>query len=106
MATTIRKRFRTRDKLDAPAGQCLKLLLQTGCCLNEIAMLSRSEVDGNIITIPEARSKNRLPHMIVLPSLALDILQSVSTSTDLYFTGKRGRPLGPWTASRRRSTST
>src|SRR5262249_51507634 len=84
------------DKLDAPAGQCLKLLLLTGCRLNEIAMLSRAEVNGDTITIPEARSKNRLPHMIPLPPLALDILQSVKTSGDLYFTGKRGKPLGPW----------
>jgi integrase len=92
----IKKFWRACDALDAPAGQCLKLLLLTGCRLNEIAMLSRAEVDGNMITIPTARSKNKLPHMIPLPSLALDILNSVKTSGDLYFTGKRDKPLGPW----------
>jgi integrase len=84
------------DKLEAPAGQCLRLLLLTGARLNEIAMLARAEVDGNVITIPSARSKNKLPHMIPLPPLALEILQSVNTPGDLYFVGKRGRPLGPW----------
>ena len=64
--------------------------------LNEIAMLSRAEVDGNTITIPSARSKNKLPHMVPLPPLALEILNSVNTSTDLYFTTKRGKPLAPW----------
>jgi integrase len=92
----IKKFWRACDALDAPAGQCLKLLLLTGCRLNEIAMLSRAEVDGNMITIPAARSKNKLPHMIPLPSLALDILNSVKTSGDLYFTGQSGLPLGPW----------
>jgi integrase len=92
----IKKFWRACDALDAPAGQCLKLLLLTGCRLNEIAMLSRAEVDGDTVTIPSARSKNKLPHMIPLPPLALDILNSVATSTDLYFTGKRGKPLGPW----------
>jgi integrase len=92
----IVKFWRACDALDAPAGQCLKLLLLTGCRLNEIAMLARAEVDGDTITIPSARSKNKLAHMVPLPPLARDILHSVKTSTDLYFTGKRGKPLGPW----------
>jgi integrase len=92
----IKKFWTACDALDAPAGQCLKLLLLTGCRLNEIALLSRAEVDGDTITIPSTRSKNKLPHMIPLPPLALDILSSVKTSGDLYFTGKRGKPLGPW----------
>ena len=92
----IVKFWHATDKLDAPAGQALKLLLLTGCRLNEIAMLSRAEVDGNTITIPSHRSKNKLAHVIPLPPLALDILQSVKTTGDLYFTGKSGKPLGPW----------
>jgi integrase len=92
----IKKFWTACDKLDAPAGQCLKLLLLTGCRLNEIAMLARAEVDGNTITIPSARSKNKLAHVIPLPPLALEILQSVQTNGDLYFTGKSGRPIGPW----------
>jgi len=59
-------------------------------------MLSRTEVDGHTITIPSAKTKNKLPHMLPLPPLARDILQSVKTQTDLYFTGKRGKPIGPW----------
>ena len=92
----IKKFWNACDKLDAPAGQCLKLLLLTGCRLNEIAKLSRGEVDGDTVTIPSARSKNKLPHMIPLPPLALDILNSVKTSGDHYFTGKRGKQIGPW----------
>jgi integrase len=92
----IKRFWAACDALPQPAGQCLKLLLLTGCRLNEIALLSRAEVDGDTITIPSSRSKNRLPHMIPLPPLALDILHSVKTSGDLYFTGKSGKPLGPW----------
>jgi integrase len=92
----IKKFWTACDKIDAPAGQCLKLLLLTGARLNEIALLSRAEIDGNTITIPAGRSKNRLPHSIQLPSLALEILRSVQTKGDLVFTGKSGKPLGPW----------
>jgi integrase len=68
----IKRFWSACDKLDAPAGQCLKLLLLTGCRLNEIAMLSRrTEVDDDTITIPSARSKNKLPHMIPLSPLAV-----------------------------------
>jgi integrase len=84
------------DKLDAPAGHCLKLLLLTGCRLNEIAMLARAEVDGSAITIPTHRSKNKLAHVVPLPPLALDILNSINTAGDLYFVSKSGKPLGPW----------
>lgn len=92
----IVKFWRACDQLDEPARQCLRLLLLTGARLNEIARLSRAEVEGNAISIPAARSKNKLPHVIPLPPLADEILRSVKTTTDLYFTGKSGRPIGPW----------
>ena len=93
----IVKFWRACDHVDEPARQCLRLLLLTGCRLNEIAMLSRGEVDANgAITIPAARSKNKLPHIVPLPPVAVAILKSVKTNGDLYFTGKSGRPVGPW----------
>src|SRR5262249_48943862 len=65
----IVKFWKATDTLAAPAGQCLKLLLLTGCRLNEIAMLARAEVDGSTITIPTARSKNKLAHVVPLAPL-------------------------------------
>ena len=92
----IVKFWRACDHVDEPARQVLRLLLLTGARLNEIAGLSRREVDENVITIPSDRSKNKLPHVIPLPASALAILKSVKTTTDLYFTGQRGRLVGPW----------
>jgi integrase len=83
-------------KLDEPARQCLRLLLLTGCRLNEIAMLSRGEVADNTVTIPVSRSKNKLPHVVPLPPAAVAILRSVKTGGDLFFISKSGRPIGPW----------
>jgi integrase len=98
----IVKFWRACDQIDEPARQVLRLLILTGARLNEIAMLLRGEVADNIITIPAARSKNKLPHVIPLPPSALSILRSVKTSGDFYFVGKSGRPIGPWSRIKRK----
>lgn len=91
------------DTLSEPAGQCLKLLLLTGARLNEIARLSRSEVDNKArtATVPESRSKNHRAHVVPLSPLAWDILQSVNSSTEFYFTAPGGKPLATWSRIKR-----
>ena len=85
-------------KAGEPASQCLKLLLLTGCRLNEIAGLRRAEIsdNGRTATIPGSRSKNKRPHVLPLPRLAQDILRSVQTTGDLVFTTERGKPVSSW----------
>ena len=57
-------------------GALLKLLLLTGCRLNEVARMRRAELsdDGAVWTIPGARTKNHRVHVVPLPPLARDIL--------------------------------
>jgi integrase len=66
----------------------LKLLLLTGCRLNEVAGMRRSELsdDGATWHIPGARTKNKRPHIVPLPSLARDLIASVGGDGDLIFT--------------------
>ena len=56
-----------------------KLLLLTGCRLNEIARMTRDELSDEIATLrlPGTRTKNGLPHNVPLPPLARDIIASM-----------------------------
>ena len=66
------------DKL-AIYGPLLKVLLLTGCRLNEVVGMCREELseDGTVWTIPKTRTKNHLAHTVPLPKLARDIIASV-----------------------------
>ena len=69
-----------------PRGPLLKLLLLTGCRLSEVAGSRRSELsgDGETWTIPGQRTKNGLVHIVPLPPLARDLIETVpNVGTDL-----------------------
>ena len=53
-------------------GPLFKLLLLTGCRLNEVAGMRRSELsdDFSTWTIPGERTKNDRPHVVPLPPMA------------------------------------
>ena len=69
-------------------GQLLKLLLLTGCRLNEVAGMRCSELsdDGATWNIPGSRTKNRRPHIVPLPPLAREMIAATVGATDLIFT--------------------
>src|SRR5262249_19198042 len=67
----------TTDRVGEPFGAALKLLLVTGARLNEVAGMTRAELnDEGLWSIPGARTKNKRPHIIPLPPLARDIVAS------------------------------
>jgi len=83
----------------------LKLLLLTGCRLNEVAGMCRSELSDNngaTWTIPGTRTKNRRVHTVPLPPLARDLLASVSTEGDLVFTTNGSTPVSGWSKIKNR----
>jgi integrase len=67
------------DKVGEPFGQLLKLLLLTGCRLNEVAAMRLGELSEDRATwsLPSQRTKNGRPHVVPLPPLARTILTSV-----------------------------
>jgi integrase len=99
----IKKFWIACEKIGEPASQCLKLLLLTGCRLNEIAQLRRSEINDKdrTATIPSNRVKNKKSFVLPLSPMAWNILQSVQTKGDLFFTTERGKPIGPWSRIKR-----
>lgn len=85
------------DTMSEPVGQCLKLLLLTGCRRDEIGKLRRTEISADgTVTIPASRSKNKKPHVIPLPPLARDILRSVRSNGNFVFASERGKPVAAW----------
>ncbi|MBR1296660.1 site-specific integrase [Bradyrhizobium sp. AUGA SZCCT0042] len=64
-----------RTEFSAP----LKLLLLTGCRLNEVAGMTWGELSDNCMTwnIPGGRTKNGRPHLVPLAPLAQEILAGV-----------------------------
>jgi integrase len=80
---------------DDDFGKIVKLLVLTGARRNEISFLRWSEISGNTITIPRSRAKNGVELKLILPPLAMQILESVPRRGDCVF-GKNGRGYSRW----------
>ncbi len=97
--------WRACDAAGEPFGQALKLLLLTGCRLSEVADMRRAELsdDGKTWTIPGTRSKNGRPHVVSLPPLAREIIDSVRTIEGGHvFTTTGKTPISGWSKVKRR----
>jgi integrase len=85
--------WKTTDELTEPFGAMFKLLLLTGCRLREIAKMRRADLseDGETLTVPGARTKNRRPHVVPLAPLARDILTNIKQTSAEYVFSTTGR---------------
>ncbi|WP_377828814.1 tyrosine-type recombinase/integrase [Bradyrhizobium lupini] len=92
------------DKAYGPFGQALKLLLLTGCRLNEVAGMRRSELsdDGQTWTIPGHRTKNHRTHVVPLSKLTQELLQEVATDGEIVFTTNGTTPVSGWSKTKKR----
>jgi integrase len=60
-----------------PYHQLLRFLLLTGVRLEEACGMSRTEVQGDVWTIPAERMKAKDPHVVPLSAAALEVLRRV-----------------------------
>jgi integrase len=83
-------------------GRISRLLILTGARRGEIGQLVRSEVVGDVMTIPGERTKPKRPLVQTLPVPALEILQSIpqQEGRDFYF-GVRGRGYSCWSTGKK-----
>jgi integrase len=93
--------WKAADGAGEPFGQLLKLLLLTGCRLNEVAGMTRGELaeDGAIWSIPGKRTKNGRPHAVPLAPLARKILSSIKpieSAAGFIFTTTGRTPVSGW----------
>jgi len=86
------------DKANQPFGPLLKVLLLTGCRLNEVAGMRRSELSDDLATwtIPGHRSKNHLAHVVPLSKVAQKVLESLDAGGDLIFSTTGNTPVSGW----------
>jgi len=100
----IAKLWRATDELGSPFGPVIKLLLLTGCRLNEIAGLRREEVGADTLAIPGGRTKNRRAHTVPLSRAAQEVLTRVKRlpGTELVFSTTLTTPISGWSRAKRR----
>jgi len=90
------------DKVGIIIGSYAKMLILTLCRRDELRLMRRSEIATNgIWIIPAERMKGmkgkKVPHLIPLPQLALDILTKIPRvgDSDLVFTNDGKRAIAP-----------
>jgi integrase len=96
----IARFWRATDAAGEPFGGLLKLLLLTGCRLNEVAGMKHGEIDddGTQWLIPGERTKNHRAHVVPLPPVARDILQGVERieRCEFVFSTTGRSPVSGW----------
>jgi integrase len=102
----IMKFWKATDAAGEPFGPLLKLLLLTGCRLNEVAGMHDEELseDNAQWTIPGNRTKNHRPHAVPLPPLARELLAGVDRieGSRYVFTTTGRSPVSGWTKIKNR----
>jgi hypothetical protein len=80
------------------------LLLLTGCRLNEVAGMRRSELSDDLHTwtLSGDRTKNHRTHVVPLPQAARELLASVDTDGDIVFTTNGKTPVSGWSKTKKR----
>jgi integrase len=90
---------------DDDFGRIIKLLALTGQRQMEIAGLHRSELQGDGIALPEARTKNNRAHFVPMPPAAWAIIEEQLRQQDPtrdYIFGRRGPgPFANWGKSKK-----
>ncbi len=96
----IIKFWRAADAAGQPFDAALKLLLLTGCRLNEVTGMRREELneDGTQWTIPGTRTKNHRPHVVPLLPSARSLIARVGRieGSDFVFTTTGQSPVSGW----------
>jgi integrase len=87
-ATEIVAFWSAANELGDPYAPMLKLLLLTGCRLNEVARMRRAELstDGEIWTIPGNRTKNKRTHVVPLAPRARELIATLPSEREIVFT--------------------
>src|SRR5262245_23437137 len=89
--------WKATEQIGGSFGAIYKVLVLTGCRLNEIAQMKWAELSDDFATLklPAERVKNKTPHDVPLSPMARDVIAAVPriAGSDFVFTSPRtGRP--------------
>jgi len=91
----IRRLWLACGEIGDPARACVRLLLLTGQRHSEVTGMRRSEIIGDLWTLPPARTKNKKTHTIPLSRQALTLIEAVpEIAGDYVFSTTGNAPLG------------
>ena len=92
------------EEMGYPYGKAFQLLILTGTRRDEIGCLRWSEVNGGIVKLPGARTKNKEPHVVPLSAPARAILELLPRieGSDFVFTMTGRRGLSAWSREKAR----
>jgi integrase len=111
----IKALWKACETIGYPAGPAVQLLLLTGQRRTEVFEMRRSEITGDLWTIPGERVKNKREHAIPLTAQAMAIIEAAPVIGDYVFSAGSGnyrlgsmshskdkfdaimRPKTPWT---------
>ena len=96
--------WRGAARLGWPFGPALQLLALTGARREEIGALRWSEIRGDQIELPGARTKNGQAHVIPLSKMASAIIAKLPriAESEFVFTTTGAKPVSGWAAAKAR----
>jgi integrase len=106
--TEIAALWQALQAMGAPMGAFMRLGLVTGQRRTEIASLEWSEIDleARLWTIPPAKSKNRLAHLVPLSPLAIAIIESLQGIDDRFaFSTRPGTRISGFSKAKSRAVT-
>jgi integrase len=89
------------DAIGDPAGTCIKVLLLTGQRRSEVAGMRRSEISGDLWTIPPQRVKNAKRHDVPLSRQVFDLIENMPDLGNHVFGMSGSAPLGHFDHAKR-----
>jgi integrase len=108
-AAEIKQFWKAADRGAEPVAVLLKLLLLTGCRLNEVVGMRWAELnDDGTWLIPGERTKNHRPHLVPLSPLARSLLASAKPieGCPFVFSTTGSTPVSGWQRIKARLDST
>lgn len=94
--TELASVWKAADKIAAPYGVAVRLLILTGARREEIGRLRWDEIKDNAIHLEGERTKNGAPHIIPLSVPAAVTINSIRRNGDFVFTISGSVPIQNW----------
>ena len=90
--------WKAAEATAAPFGPIVQMLMLTGQRREEVGAMAWDELSADLATwtIPGIRTKNGLPHIVLLPEPARALLTGKARTDGLVFPGEAGKPFGNW----------
>jgi integrase len=89
--------WKATEQIGGSFGAIYKLLILTGCRLNEVAQMRWAELSDDLATLklPAERVKNRVAHDVPLSPMARDVIAAVPriAGSEFVFPSRSGKPV-------------